>query len=212
MHVPKQFAETDIAVLHALIGAAPLGAWVTMAEGELEVNHIPFLLDSERGQSGVLTGHVAKANPIWKSFTQDIASVVIFQGPQTYITPSWYPSKAAHGKVVPTWNYAVVHAYGRPHAIQDSDWLLQHVNQQVDLREKDQALPWKVSDAPADFVDRLVNAIVGIEIPIERLLGKWKVSQNRAEPDKLGTIAGLLNRNDENARAMAELVKAHADV
>ena len=122
MHVPKQYAETDTAVLHALIDTAPLGAWVTIVDGELEANHIPFLLDTAEGELGVITGHVAKANSVWRTFSQDTASVVIFQGPQTYITPSWYPSKAATGKVVPTWNYAVVHAYGRPRAIQDPDW------------------------------------------------------------------------------------------
>ncbi|MDH3452549.1 MAG: FMN-binding negative transcriptional regulator [Gammaproteobacteria bacterium] len=212
MHLPKQFAESDITVLHALIRAAPLGAWVTEADGELEVNHIPFLLDAERGKFGVIAGHVAKANPVWKSFSQDMASVVIFQGPQTYITPSWYPSKAAHGKVVPTWNYAVVHAYGQPQAIHDPAWLLHHVSQQVDLREKDQAHPWKVADAPPDYIDKMVGAIVGIEISIARLLGKWKVSQNRSQPDKLGTVAGLLNRNDDNANAMAALVKTHVNV
>ena len=136
---------------------------------------------------------------------------MIFQGPQAYISPSWYPSKSAHGKVVPTWNYAVVHAYGAPRAIHDPDWLLRHVGRQVDVRERDRALPWKVSDAPADYVDKMVSAIVGIEIPIERLLGKWKTSQNRTRPDQLGTVAGLLERGDENARAMAAFVKAHAD-
>lgn len=212
MHVPRQFAETDTAVLHALIDTAPLGAWVTIVDGELDVNHIPFLLDSTQGELGVITGHVAKANPVWQCFSRDVASVIVFQGPQTYITPSWYPSKAASGKVVPTWNYAVVHAYGRPRAIQDPDWLLQHVNRQVDLRERDQAIPWKVADAPPDFIDKMVSAIVGVEIPIERLVGKWKISQNRSESDRLGTVAGLLNRDDDNARAMAALIKARVEV
>jgi len=157
-----------------------------------------------------LAGHVARANPIWKSFSKDVASVIVFQGPQTYITPSWYPSKQAHGKAVPTWNYAVVHAHGLPRAVEDADWLIQHVRQLSDLHESEQAVPWSVSDAPPDYIDTMVKAIVGIEISISTLAGKWKVSQNRPLPDKLGTIAGLHGRGDAASREMAVLVQKHA--
>jgi transcriptional regulator len=133
----------------------------------------------------------------------------VFQGAETYISPSWYPSKHAHGKAVPTWNYAVVHAHGLPHVIEDRDWLLAHINQLTDANEAAQANPWKVSDAPQDFTDRMLQAIVGLEIPIEKLVGKWKVSQNRPEPDKLGVVAGLLARNDSASREMASLVRRH---
>jgi len=140
--------------------------------------------------------------------------VVIFQGAQTYITPSWYPGKATDGKVVPTWNYAVVHAHGLPRAIENRDRLLQHVAAQTDVREAGQAgsskmRPWKVSDAPADYIEAMLRAIVGIEIPIDTLVGKWKVSQNRTTPDKQGIVAGLLARGDEPSEDMAALVKAH---
>jgi transcriptional regulator len=210
MYVPKHFEERDITVLHALIRSRPLGAWVTQADGALLANHIPFLVDSEKGEHGTLIGHVARANPIWQSFSKEMASVVIFQGPQSYISPSWYPSKHAHGKAVPTWNYAVVHAQGLPRAIEDRDWLLQHVTQLSDVHESGHAVPWNVSDAPPDYIDKMLNAIVGIEIPITTLAGKWKVSQNRPFPDKLGTIAGLHGRADANSREVAALVQRHA--
>ena len=206
MYVPKHFEESDVSVLHALIKSRPLGAWVTQGEGELIVNHIPFLLDPLRGEHGTLIGHVARANPVWQSFSQNVNSVVIFQGPQTYITPSWYPSKHAHGKAVPTWNYAVVHAHGLPRAIEDRGWLLQHVSQLTDVQESKQALPWKVSDAPPDYIDKMLRSIVGIEVPITTLFGKWKVSQNRSTPDQLGTVAGLLAREDAESKAIAALV------
>lgn len=212
MYVPKHHEETDLATLHALIRFHPLGAWVTQGDGELLANHIPFFLDAERGECGTLVGHVARANPVWESFSTTVDSVVIFQGAQTYITPSWYPSKHAHGKAVPTWNYAVVHAHGLPRVIQDREWLLRHVAQLTDTHEADQALPWKVSDAPEEFVERLLGAIVGIEIPIAKLVGKWKVSQNRPESDKLGVVAGLLARDDEPSKQMAGMVGRHVAI
>lgn len=212
MYVPKYYEETEISVLHALIRAQPLGTWVTHSDGELIANHIPFLIDPSRGTQGTLIGHVARANPAWQSFSKTINSVVAFQGPQTYITPSWYPSKHAHGKAVPTWNYAVVHAHGIPRAIEDRDWLLQHVNQLTDVHESDQALPWKVSDAPREFTEKLLQEIVGIEIPIAKLVGKWKVSQNRPASDKLGVVAGLIARDDTQSKEMASLVSQHVSI
>jgi transcriptional regulator len=212
MYVPKHHEESDISVLHALIRSQPLGTWVTLGDGELFANHIPFLLDTSRGEHGTLIGHVARANPAWQTFSKTVHSVVAFQGPQTYITPSWYPSKHAHGKAVPTWNYAVVHAYGMPRAIEDRDWLLQHVNQLTDVHEADQALPWKVSDAPPEFTDKMLQAIVGIEIQIAKIVGKWKVSQNRSQPDRLGVVAGLSAREDAQSREMASLVSQHVSI
>ncbi len=209
MYVPAHFEERDLRVLHALIRSHALGAWVVSAEGTLVVNHIPFLVDSAQGQHGTLVGHVARANPIWKSLAREPASVVIFQGPQGYITPSWYPSKHAHGKAVPTWNYAVVHAHGVPRAIEDTEWLRNHVTQLSAVHEAERAVPWSVADAPPDYVENMLKAIVGIEIPISAVVGKWKASQNRSLPDKLGTIAGLYERDDANSRQMAALVQRH---
>ena len=207
MYNPKHHQETKIEVLHALVRAHSLGAWVILADEGLVANHIPFLLDGSRGEHGTLVGHVARANHVWQSFSTTVESMVIFQGAETYITPSWYPSKHAHGKVVPTWNYAVVHAHGIPSVIEDRDWLLQHLTALTNTHERTQQLPWKVSDAPKDFIARLINSIVGIEIPITKLIGKWKVSQNRSDADKLGVVAGLLSREDEQSQKMAALVK-----
>ena len=206
MYTPQHFEEHDRSVLHGLVCAHPLGAWVTQADGELLVNHVPFLLHPDRGEHGTLVAHVARANPVWRSFSRTQASVVVFQGPQGYITPSWYPSKHATGKAVPTWNYAVVHAHGMPRAIEDPHWLLAHVSELSATHEASAAVPWQVSDAPADFIEKLLGAIVGIEIPITRLEGKWKMSQNRPPADKLGVAAGLQARGGDESQAMAELV------
>jgi len=207
MYLPKHFEESDPQVLHALIRAHPLGTWVTVHEGGLLANHLPFLLDAARGEHGTLVGHVARANPVWRSFSESVPSLVVFQGVDSYVTPSWYPGKREHGKVVPTWNYAVVHAHGLPRAIDDKAWLLDLVTRLTDAQEAGMAAPWKVSDAPADFVDRQLEAIVGIEIPIARLAGKWKVSQNRLPADRLGVVAGLVARGDATGDEMAALVK-----
>jgi transcriptional regulator len=212
MYTPKHFEEHDVTVLHALIRSNPLGAWVTQASEGLVVNHIPFLIDSTRGEYGTLIGHVARANSIWKCLTAETPCVVIFQGPQTYISPSWYPTKHAHGKAVPTWNYAVVHAHGVPRAVEDKDWLLEHVTQLSDLHESQSAVPWSVSDAPPDYIDKMLEAIVGIEMPISAICGKWKTSQNRPLADKLGTIAGLHERGDAGSKQMAELVQRHVGI
>lgn len=206
MYIPKHHEETNTSVLHALIRAHPLGTWASQGDGELIVNHVPFVLDSSRGEHGTLVGHVARANSVWQSFSNVVPSVIVFQGAESYITPSWYPSKHANGKAVPTWNYAVVHAHGLPVAINDRAWLLNHLNQLTDLHEADQALPWKVSDAPVDFIERIIGEIVGIEIPISKLVGKWKVSQNRPKPDKLGVVAGLLAKDSAQSKEMAALV------
>ncbi|HUG23555.1 FMN-binding negative transcriptional regulator [Piscinibacter sp.] len=207
MYVPKHFEETDAAVLHRLIESQPLGAWVTTGADGLEANHLPFMLDPQRGPHGTLVGHVARANPAWRSFTAGAECVVIFQGPQAYVSPSWYPSKDAHGKVVPTWNYAVVHAHGVPRAIEDPAWLLALVDRLSRRHEAAQRVPWKVTDAPPGYIEGMLAAIVGIEIPISRIAGKWKVSQNRPEADRLGVVAGLRSKGEDT---MAQLVARDA--
>ncbi|MBN1238960.1 MAG: FMN-binding negative transcriptional regulator [Gammaproteobacteria bacterium] len=209
MYLQKQFEEPDVRVLQALIRSHPLGTWVTHGDGELIVNHVPFLLDPDRGPHGTLAGHVSRSNPIWQLFSKNVPSVVAFQGAEAYITPSWYPSKHAHGKAVPTWNYAVVHAHGLPRAVDDRAWLLEHVARLTDTHEAGQARPWKVSDAPADYVEQMIGGIVGIEIPISKLVGKWKVSQNRPMADRLGVVAGLTARGDGRSLDMAALVERH---
>jgi transcriptional regulator len=205
MYLPAHFEESRPEVLHALVREQPLATWVVQGGDGLQVNHIPFLLDPARGPHGTLIGHVARANPVWRSLGP---SVAVFQGAQAYISPSWYPSKREHGKVVPTWNYAVVHAHGAAHAVESRDELLAIVKRLTRTHEAGSAVPWAVGDAPADYIDQMLKAIVGIEIPIERLVGKWKVSQNRSAPDRLGTVAGLQQRGDEQSLAMAALVSA----
>ena len=211
MYIPKDFEEIRIDRLHQLMKSYPLAALVTLGDEGLVANHLPFLIDPTCGLFGTLRGHVARANPVWQGFSRTVESVVIFQGPDSYITPTWYPSKRAHGKVVPTWNYAVVHAHGYPRVIEDATWLQNHVTALTDIHESTQALPWKVADAPQDFTDRLIKAIIGIEIPIATIRGKWKVSQNRPVADRLGVVAGLESLAQEQARTMADLVAQRID-
>jgi transcriptional regulator len=208
MYLPKIHEETRLEVLHALIRAHPLGTWVTADQGDLAVNHIPFHLDAARGEFGTLVGHVARANPIW-NHAGAARDVVVFRGPQSYVTPNWYPTKHAHGKAVPTWNYVVVTAHGTPKFIDDRDWLREQLRHLTGDQEASQALPWKIEDAPADFIEKMLAAIVGVEIPIARIQGKWKTSQNRPEADKQGVVAGLMGKGDDEAGAMAALVRRH---
>lgn len=209
MYVPKFNEENDLPTLHALIRSKPLGMWSAIADGSIVINHIPFVLHEGQGEFGTLVGHVARSNNIWKDFSEESDSVVVFHGEQAYITPSWYPSKHKHGKAVPTWNYVVVHAHGIPRRIEDSGWLLAHLNELTDIHESDQSLPWKVSDAPDDFINQLLKSIVGIEIPISKITGKWKLGQNRPEPDKLGIIAGLQSTEEKEASALASKLNQH---
>jgi transcriptional regulator len=198
-----RFDERD--AQFALIEEHALGAWVLAGADGLVANHIPFLLDRHRGPHGTLVGHVARANPVWRALGAGAPSLVMFQGPQSYITPNWYPGKAEHGKVVPTWDYAVVHVHGTARAIDDRAWLLDMLDRLTNAQEAAQPAPWKVSDAPSDYIDKLLRAIVGIEIPIERLEGKLKASQDEAVRDRLGTVEGLRGLVRPKA-ALAELV------
>lgn len=166
-------------------------------------------MDSTRGELGTLVGHLARANPIWRALSADAPAVVVFQGADAYITPSWYAAKQEHGKVVPTWNYAVVHAHGTPRAIEDIEWLRRHVTELVDQHESPRTTPWRVSDAPAHYIDGLLRAIVGVEIPIDALVGKWKTSQNRSREDQRRVAAGLQEQGDSSAAQMASLVQRH---
>lgn len=207
LYLPKHHEETRLEVMHALIRAHPLGTWVALGHGELLANHVPFFLDPSRGEFGTIVGHVARANPVWQVPPSSTPSLVSFQGPQAYITPSWYPSKHEHGKAVPTWNYAVVHVHGVASFIEERTWLFDHLNQLTNTHEAAQALPWKIDDAPADFTEKLVGAIIGVEIPVCRLEGKWKVNRNSPEHDRLGVVAGLIGRGDSQSKALASLVQ-----
>ena len=206
MHVPNKFKETNKDVLQNLIRSHPLGTWIISVDDELDVNHIPFVLDSTQGEFGVLKGHVNIANPVWKSLPTATSSAIVFQGAETYITPSWYASKQEHGKVVPTWNYAVVHAHGRANIVRDRNWLFEHLNALSDQQEEKQPEPWKVADAPKEFTDKMINGIVGIEIPISALVGAWKTSQNKNQSDRAGIINGLSNSENSQSTEMASYI------
>ena len=206
MYQPKAHEITNTATLHQLIQSHPLGSLVTLGKDGLTANHIPFLIDSGRGEHGTLRAHVARANPVWQDFPATTESLIIFQGPDAYISPTWYPSKHQTGKAVPTWNYAVVHAHGLLTVHEDPAWILQLVSELTNIHESSQQLPWKVTDAPKDYIDKLLGAIVGIEIPITRLEGKWKMSQNRSDADRLGVAAGLQSKNTEASIAAADMV------
>lgn len=211
MYTPAHFAETRLDVMHALIAAHPLGTLVTLTPTGLDANHIPFEIDptaTAAAPHGTLRAHVARANPVWRDTAAGVDALVIFQGPQAYITPTWYvETKPAGGKVVPTWNYCVVHAHGPLIVRDDPTWLRGQLERLVRRHESTRPTPWHVSDAPDDFIAKQIAAIVGIEIPITRLAGKWKVSQNRSPADRAGVVAGLAAAGDEEAAAMAELVQ-----
>lgn len=211
MYEVAAFRETRIEVMHALIRAHPLATLVSAGGGALEANHLPLLIDPDPVPNGTLRGHVARANPLWRQ-PPDGEVLAVFHGPQVYVTPSWYPSKREHGKVVPTWNYAVVHVRGPLVIRDDRDWLLDLVSRLTAGQESPMPQPWAVGDAPADYIERMLEAIVGIEIPVTRIEGKWKVSQNRSEADRTGVAAALVQSDDPRNRAMAALVSGKRPV
>ena len=206
MHIPRQFVQSDIAVMHALIRTYPLGTLITRASDGVSVNHLPMHLSADTRPFGLLSGHVPRVNPVWRQAAEALDATVVFQGPQAYITPSWYASKKQHGKVVPTWNYTAVHAHGRLRFINDARWLRMHLEMLTDQLEAPSDDRWSVSDAPADFTDKQLDHLVGIEIQVSRLEGKWKVSQNRSAHDRQGVADGLRARGGPYDRLMAELV------
>jgi len=206
MYVNALHQLTDHETLFSLLSSHPLGAWVCHGHEGLIANHVPFLLDRTRGPFGTLIGHVSRANAVWRELGPTTPSVVMFQGPNAYITPGWYPGNAEHGKVVPTWNYVVAHVHGVARAIEDRDWMLDMLNRLTGVHEARRSVPWSVIDAPAQFIDKLMRAIVGIEIPIDRLEGKLKASQDEAMQDRLGTVRGLREETGDEARMMADLV------
>ena len=203
MYLPAHFEQADVAALQALMLTHPLATLVSVQAGEPTADHLPLAFDAA---TQTLRGHVARANPLWR-LAAGQPVLAVFNGPQAYVSPSWYPSKAATHKVVPTWNYTVVHAHGVLQVVEDAAWLHALVTRLTDHHEATRAVPWAVSDAPADHVQQLLRAIVGIEIPVQRLLGKWKTSQNRSEPDRLGVANGLVEGTAE-ARAMGDLMHA----
>jgi transcriptional regulator len=208
MYEPPLHRQDDLAAQHALIAASPLGLLITAGRQGLIANAIPFLIDAGRSKFGVLMAHMARANGQWRDLGEVGEALVVFQGPDHYISPSWYATKRETGKVVPTWNYVMVQARGRPKVIEDDSWLASQIEALTRAHEGGRAKPWAVHDAPADFIAMQRKAIVGLEIEILDLRGKWKASQNRPAADRIGVIAGLAEEDDASARPMAEIVRS----
>lgn len=202
MYQPAHHRQDDFAAQAALIRARPLGLLITRGAGGLNANPIPFLLADNDGPPR-LVAHMARANPQWR---EEGEALVVFTDADAYVTPSWYATKKETGKVVPTWNYATVHVHGTLRAIDDRDWLRAQVEALTKTHEAGRADPWAVSDAPDDYVEQMLRAIVGVEIAISRIEGKWKVSQNRPAEDRAGVVVGLAAQGDETSRAMARMV------
>ena len=206
MYTPRAFALEDLPELQQLIQHTRLAQLVTVGEQGLLASHLPLLLNPDEGAHGTLYGHLAKANPQWKDLQNGGEALVIFAGAEAYISPAFYPAKAEHGKVVPTWNYIAVHAYGKAEVFSDAERLLRVVTALTDRHEAGRAQPWSVSDAPADYIEGMLKAIVGFALPIERLVGKRKLSQNRSQADMAGVRAGLAASTDVRDQALARSI------
>ena len=205
MYLPKHFQVDDLQVLAQLITQYPLATLVGNLDGHLEVNHLPLMLSADGKK---LHGHIARTNPLVKVGEQANRGVTaIFHGPNAYITPAWYPSKQETGKVVPTWNYAVVHAEGKFSLINDPNWVRQHVSQMTNIHEPTYQSNWKLADAPEDYVQMMLQAIIGVEIEVSSLVGKFKLSQNRSPSEYAGVIDNLQKSPEENLQAMLRLMR-----
>ena len=206
MYLPAHFNETRTDVLHALMRARPLTTLVTQCDSGLVANHVPVQTLSEPAPLGCIRGHIARANPLWREYRGDSQALAIFQGPQIYISPSFYPSKAKTGEVVPTWDYAVVHAGGTLRFIDDPHWLRNFVSGLTNTHEKPRLQPWKIDDAPAPYIEKMLSLIVGFEFSIVSLAGKWKVSQNRPQADRQGVISNLQDAADADSHDIAAML------
>jgi transcriptional regulator len=206
MYIPASHAEHRAEVLYAFLDAHPFAVLVTASAEGLVATHLPIVLDQTRGPHGTLEGHIARANAQHRQLSVTSEALVIFSGPNAYITPTWYPSKAAHGKVVPTWNYVAVHAYGVLRFREDDEFLRRHLAQLTRRHEEGREKPWAVADAPADYLAQQRRAIVGVELEITRLEGKWKMSQNRSAEDIDGVVAGLSSSASPDDREVAAIV------
>ncbi len=208
MYVPAHFSEPRVEVLHEALRGGGLATLVTTGPGGLDASHLPLLLEPGPGPLGRLVGHVARANPQWSATPDGSAALAIVLGPDAYVTPSWYPSKRESGRVVPTWNYLAIHAHGTVRFFEDRARLLDLVTRLTDRHEGARPHPWKVSDAPPEYVEAMLQGIVGVELTLTRLEGKWKVSQNRSEADRRGVEEGLRAEGQEE---LATLVRERGD-
>lgn len=211
MYLPPHFAESRRDVLHAAIDAHPLATLTSLAPREggfvIEADHLPLLLRPDIGDFGALQGHVARANPLWRTHPPATDVLAIFHGPHAYVSPSAYPAKKEHGRVVPTWNYIVVHARGQLRVMDDADWKRRLLADLTARHEQGEAQPWALTDAPADYIQQMVMGVVGIQIEIRALIGKWKLSQNHGTENRAGVIAQLAAREDPVAREVASRMR-----
>lgn len=208
MYEPTHFVEADIDKLHGFIRSCPLGLLISSDTSGVQANPLPFLLDSDSGEKGTLRAHLARANPQWQHIEDGALVLVVFQGPDAYVTPSWYATKKEHGKVVPTWNYAMVQVRGTAKVTHDQDWLHAQISALTSIHENGRADAWAVSDAPERYIEMQKRGIVGLEIAIEDIRGKWKVSQNRSKADQAGVADGYETVERED---MATLVREKMD-
>lgn len=206
MYLPSHFKDADLASLHAQIDGARLAVVVTSGESGLQASHLPLLFNPDEGAHGTLSGHFAKANAHWKDLQSGAEVLVIFSGADAYVSPSFYPAKAEHGKVVPTWNYLAIHAYGRAEIFTEPQRLLELVSALTDKHESGRPGPWAVADAPADYIEKMLGAIVGFTLPIQRLEGKRKLNQNRSVEDIAGVRDGLAASADAKDQEIAHLM------
>ncbi len=205
MYVPKQFREQRADVLASAIRRIQLATLITPGADGLQISHLPMVLKGDEAGGRTLEAHVARANPHWRHAVPDAASVAVFQGPQAYVSPSWYPSKREHGRVVPTWNYIAVHVSGRLEPVHDEAWLLRHLGDVTDANEAGRTRPWAVTDAPDGFVQGLTRGIVGLRMAVSGIEGAWKLIQHKPEADRLGAAAGL--SAEPHGAAIAELMR-----
>ena len=204
MYTPSAFRQHDLATLHREIQTCRLATLISHGESGLQASHLPVLLRPEQGAHGTLYGHLARANPHARLLADGGEALVVFSSAEAYVSPSWYPAKAEHGKVVPTWNYIAVHAYGRAEVFDDAERLLNLLGELTDRHEQSRPQPWTIADAPQDYIAGMLRAIVGFALPIERLEGKWKLGQNRSEADQHGVRDGLAASLDSRDRALAQ--------
>lgn len=203
MYCPAAFRQDDLPSLHAQIQASGLAIVTSSGAQGLQASHLPLLLEPGEGEFGTLYGHFARANGHWRDLASGAEALVVFSGADAYVHPGWYPAKAEHGKVVPTWNYIAVHAWGQAEVFDEPERLLQLVSRLSEYHEQGRPQPWAVSDAPRDYIDSMLRAIVGFALPIRRLEGKWKLSQNRSSNDQAGVRAGLATSNNPRDHELA---------
>jgi transcriptional regulator len=207
MYTPKDFRVDDLAILHADMRQNTLATLISITSTGLVATHLPILLDEHRGPNGTILGHVSRANLQWKQSDPDAEALIIFTGPDTYVTPSWYPAKQETGRVVPTWNYAAIHVYGKLTFFEDPERLRDIVTRLTNQYEAAFPQPWQVTDAPPNYIDSQLKAIVGFELPITRIEGKRKFNQNRSAEDRAGVIDGLRALNDPRKTEVADLMQ-----